>query len=251
MTVWETQTQLSQTQASHKSKNDNNDEILTKFKTNEAPKAIKMHTSQTSSKPARKPRSPSALPSHPSSSKVGKLNQNTPEPFFDAKSPQPGDLVMGTAGDIHHPAAEYLTVSPSFVVFGIVRSYTYIKWSSKEGREDWCNYTNNYKRLDVVWEPVISKLNRQRWVDETMDDNCKPPRDTTDHINLPTAIPPVHHSKVRIICKKNNCSVDGLNDFIQEWISQHFKFNMHSGWKFKTQQNKKAINDSKKARKCP
>ena len=62
---------------------------------------------------------------------------------------------MGTAGDIHHPATEYLTVSSSFVVFGIVRSYTYIKWSSKEGRESWNNYTNKYKRLDVVWEPVI------------------------------------------------------------------------------------------------
>ena len=64
---------------------------------------------------------------HPSAPKVGKFNQNTPEPFFDAKSPQPGDLVMGTAGDIHHPTAEYLMVSPSFVVFGIVRSYAYIK----------------------------------------------------------------------------------------------------------------------------
>ena len=43
------------------------------------------------------------------------------------------------------------------------------------------------------------------------------------------------------------CNVDKLNDFMQEWITQHFKFNMHSGWKFKTQENKKAMNDLKKS----
>ena len=106
MTVWETQTQLSQSQCSNKTKIDNNDEYWSQIKTNETPKATKMHKSESSSQPARKPRSPSALSSHPSAPKVGKLNQNTPEPFFNAKSPQPGDLVMGTAGDIHHPAAE-------------------------------------------------------------------------------------------------------------------------------------------------
>ena len=81
---------------------------------------------------------------------------------------------MGCAGDIHHPAAEYLAFDRTFIIFEVVRLYTYIKWSSKDGREDWNNYTNTFKRLDVMWEPVVSTLHSQRYIDETMEDKDKP-----------------------------------------------------------------------------
>ena len=60
------------------------------------------------------------------------------------------------------------------MVFGIVKGYTYVKWSSKEGEKEWANYTNNRKRLIVLREPVISELTSQRWIDTMVDAECKP-----------------------------------------------------------------------------
>ena len=84
------------------------------------------------------------------------MNVSTSDPPNNDEAPQSRDLVIVCAGDTYHPAVEYWTINPSYIVFGIIRSYTYIKWSSKRGREHWNIYTNNYKRLDVEWEPVIS-----------------------------------------------------------------------------------------------
>ena len=126
-----------------------------------------------------------------------------------------------------------MAVNPTFLVFGVVREYTYNKWNSKEGQEKWNNYSNNHKRLDIEWEPMVSETNSQRYIDETMGKETKP-GETNKYVDLPVAIPSTHHSKVKVLRKKNNCNVHGLNSFIQQWISNHFKFNIHSGWKFKT-----------------
>ena len=114
--------------------------------------------------------SPNAIPQKPSASKRGKLNANVMNPVFASKRPQPGDLVMATATDIHHPAIDYATIHPSYTLFGVVRSLTYVKWSSKDGREEWNNYGNNHKRLDIEWEPAVSHTHTQRWIDDTMAD---------------------------------------------------------------------------------
>ena len=175
------------------------------------------------------------------------MNSNPTPPAPTSDRPQPGDLVMATAGDIKHPAVDYHTVSPSYLIFGVVHSYTYIKWASREGGENWNNYTNNFKRLHVVWEPIYATLTSQRWIDEMMEEQCKP-ADQDKFVDIPTVIPPVHHVKVKVICKKNSCNIDGLNNFVQDWIAQHFKFNIHSGWKFKTIHKKKPTNDPKNAK---
>ena len=67
-----------------------------------------------------------------------------------------------------------MAVSPIFLVFSVVRGYTYIKWSSKEGQEKWNNFSNNHKRLDIEWELVVSETNSQRYIDGTMAEDTKP-----------------------------------------------------------------------------
>ena len=75
-----------------------------------------------------------------------------------------------------------------------------------------------------------------------MDDHCKPV-EQDEYVDIPTVISPVHYVKVKVMCKKNSCNIDGINTFLQEWIAEHFKFNIHSGWKFKTIYKKKLMND--------
>ena len=169
----------------------------------------------------------------PTDNTRGKLNSITIQPPFDPNSPQPGDLVMATAADIHHPAVNYEVVNPSYLLFGVVKNYTYIKWASKEGKENWCNYTNNHKRLTVEWEPLISQKTNQRWVDTTME-TPPPLNNQGPYRDLPVEIPPSHRMKLKVVCKKNSCRIDGLNPFVQEWIAAHFSFNIHYGWKHKT-----------------
>ena len=66
-----------------------------------------------------------------------------------------------------------------------------------------------------------------------MDDECKP-EVQNDYVDLPTEISPVHHTKIRVVLKKNSCNVNDLNAYFKDWIAKHFKFNIHMGWKFKT-----------------
>ena len=69
---------------------------------------------------------------------------------------------MVIAANIHHPAIEYATIYSSYTLFGVVRVFTYVKWSSKDGREEWNNYENKYKRLYVEWEPAVSHTHTKR-----------------------------------------------------------------------------------------
>ena len=68
-----------------------------------------------------------AIPRYPSAPKCGKMNSNVVNPALNPKAPQSGDLVVGLAGDIHHSATDYLTINPSYIVFGVVRVCSYVK----------------------------------------------------------------------------------------------------------------------------
>ena len=82
-----------------------------------------------------------------------------------------------------------------------------------------------------------------------MPDEYKP-GNQNDYVDLPMEIPSVHHTKNKVVLKKNSCNVDGLNGYFKGWIAEHFKFNIHMGWKFKTVvDEKKWRNDPKQKKK--
>ena len=64
--------------------------------------------------------------------------------------------------------------------------------------------------------------------------------------DFPVVIPPTHQSKVKIVYKKNNCNVDGLNGFTEQWIGRYFKFNIHSVRMSSTVNKGEKKNDLKK-----
>ena len=49
-------------------------------------------------------------------------------------------------------------------------------------------------------------------------------------VDLPTVVPLVQHSKINVVCKNN--LYHQWSKYFQDWVSQHFKFNIYSGWRF-------------------
>ena len=96
----------------------------------------------------------------------------------------------------------------------------------------------------MTWEPVMSESHSQRWIDTDEDDENKPAPDEK-YVDLPCDIPPVYHTKVRVICKKNSCNIRGLNKILQDWIEARFKYDIHHGWKSRTRDEIAKDNDPK------
>ena len=76
------------------------------------------------------------VPYHPSKNKREKLTVTPSNLPLDEKRAQPGDLLLATAVDIHHPAVHYQTVYPAYNVFGIVKQYTYVKLTNKKEKRN-------------------------------------------------------------------------------------------------------------------
>ena len=55
-----------------------------------------------------------------------------------------------------------------------------------------------------------------------MSGECKP-GDQNDYVDLPTDIPQVHHTKIKLVLKKNSHNVDGSNVYFKDWNVEHFK----------------------------
>ena len=52
------------------------------------------------------------------------------------------------------------------------------------------------------------------------------PGEQYNYVDLLTETPPMHHTKIKVVLKKNPCNLDGLNVCFQEWIAVYFKFNI-------------------------
>ena len=108
----------------------------------------------------------------PGNPKPPKLQNDWPYPGispirmpFSETVPQPGDLVMSTAGEILHPAVHNQSVDPSYILLGVVTAYTYVKWVSEEGQDQFDNYANNHERVVVTWQVIDSLVTAQRFID--------------------------------------------------------------------------------------
>ena len=150
-------------------------------------------------------------------------------PEYSTDKPQPGDLVMSTADDIHHPALAHRAIHPSRIIIGVVKEYTYVKWTTLKGKEEWTLYHNNFQRLSVIWEPVYSQSTGRRWIDSAM--SKRPPRVNKNHVvDEICEIPPTHEDNLKLLCKKVSCRLDGLNPFLSSWIKPRYLHDVNVGW---------------------
>ena len=62
---------------------------------------------------------------------------------------QPGDLVLSTVIDIHHPVMHYQSIKPTCPALGVARLCTYVKWVTSNGTSDWVGYENSHERLGI------------------------------------------------------------------------------------------------------
>lgn len=151
---------------------------------------------------------------------------------FSETQPQPGDLVMSTAGEILHPAVYNQSVDASYILLGVVTAYTYVKWVSEEGQDQFDNYANNHERVVVTWQVIDSLLTAQRFIDANYWP-CNLPRENNTTYDVIVDIPPTHVDKLKILCKKNSCKLSGLNEFLCEQIVIRFTYDMNLGWQHK------------------
>ena len=141
---------------------------------------------------------------------------------FSECVPQPGDLVMSTAGEILHLA----------VHLGVMTAYTYVKWVSEEGQDQFDNYANNHERVVVTWTVINSLLTGQYFIDSNYW-TCTLPRQNNMTYDVIVDIPPTHIDNLKILCKKNSCNSSDVNEFLCENIVSAFTYDMNLGWQHK------------------
>ena len=119
---------------------------------------------------------------------------------------------MSTAEEIKHPAVQTGSIDPSYIVFGVVDSYTYIKWVREEGQEEWVGCCNNHERVVVVWGVIDSLLTAQRFIDINFRP-CNRERQHNTTMDVDVEIQPTYQDNLKVLCKRNSCKLGGLNDF--------------------------------------
>ena len=140
---------------------------------------------------------------------------------------------MATAGDILHPTVHNHSVDASYIILGVVKAFTYIKWVSEDGKDRYDNYINNHERVVVTWA-VIDGLPTGHHVIDSNYWSCLLPRqnDTTYDVVINTPSP-THKKKLKMLCKKNCCKLSGLNEYLCETIVSGFTYDINLGWQHK------------------
>ena len=151
-------------------------------------------------------------------------------PEADKNIAQPGDLVMSTAKNIHHPAVRYRSINPAYLILGVVKSYTYVKWVTPKGTSDWAGYKNNHERLVVEWQTVDAVSTGQRYVD-TNHPSPPPLFNNPSLVDFYVDIPPAHVDNLNVVCKRNSANIEGLNDYMKAEIVKAFVWDVDYGWR--------------------
>lgn len=151
---------------------------------------------------------------------------------YDKTKPQPGDLVMSTAGEIGHPALSYNVIGINYVLFGIVKYFTYTKWHGPGREHDWEGYVKNNERLKVSWMSIEDDTTKVRYVDSTEPSPVLKSEDPT--LIFSVDIPPVHKDSLKLISKCNCSDLSMISEFARNEICDKFRFYTPEGWKHST-----------------
>jgi len=151
---------------------------------------------------------------------------------YDKSKPQPGDLVMSTAGEIGHPALTYNAIGNSYILFGIVKYFTYTKWHGPGKEAEWEGYVKNNERLKVSWMAINDDATSVRYVDSTEPSPRLPKEDPT--LIFSVDIPPVHKESLKLISKCNCSDLSMISEFARKEINEKFRFYTPEGWKHST-----------------
>ena len=139
---------------------------------------------------------------------------------------------MSTAGEIGHPALTYNAIGNSYILFGIVKYFTYTKWHGPGKEAEWEGYVKNNERLKVSWMAINDDTTSVRYVDSTEPSPRLPKEDPT--LIFLVDIPPVHKESLKLISKCNCSDLSMISEFARNEINEKFRFYTPEGWKHST-----------------
>ena len=119
--------------------------------------------------------------------------------------PQPGDVVMGRAGDLNHPTFLGNEISRNYYVMGVVRGFCYIREEFKYVKKNCYGDEDCNERLEVAWIKVKNGKNDR-------------------------AFAPPHKKQVHVIAKGTDPNLVGMNDYIIEQVKDNLFFAKSFGW---------------------
>ena len=134
------------------------------------------------------------------------MTSSTFEYGSDWNDAKPGDLVMATASDIAHPAFKEGFIANSYIMLGSVVEFVYVEWDTGMKDVNLDGVVEQHERLKVSWLDV----------EGVSDDDWG-------------VTPPVPQW-VKVIAKKGDHKLDGLNGFMTEEIRNNFFHTKRSGW---------------------
>ena len=129
----------------------------------------------------------------------------------DKTQPQPGDLVISTAGEIAHPAISYGHVGKAYIIFGVVKYFI----SSD------LKHTGNVSSNELLHINWMTLEEGNRYIDMASPEAEH--NSYGKYGDLYVEIDPVRKDKVRLLSKSNTCKLRGRNGFLKKAVMKHFK----------------------------
>ena len=123
---------------------------------------------------------------------------------------QPGDIIVGTAYDLSHPALVAGWISRNYLFYGAVKGFTYMDWDTGHKWPGNDGIVRNQERLIVDW--ILPEC-----------DGFDPRFDVWD------VIPPCS-CYCRVVAKKGDPEMLGINPFIKRELKRHFVYVVNEGW---------------------
>ena len=129
-----------------------------------------------------------------------------------------GDLVMGTADDINHPALDDNLIAPAFIFLGSIVGFRTRKWANGK--------TDDYDHPIVNWMNI--EIGGNRYQDHKdgnplFDDDCR-------CFNVFVSYDFINVSKLKLIAGKATTKVELHNNFIQDLVFDNFCHGSVRGW---------------------
>ena len=113
---------------------------------------------------------------------------------------------MAFASDIVHPAFKQGIIGCSYVVLGSVEGFVYQRWDTGMKDENWDGVVQQHERLKVNWLDVKG-VSDEDW-----------------------GVAPAVTQCVKVLAKKGDAKLEGLNIFMKKEIIENFFHTKQSGW---------------------
>ena len=130
-------------------------------------------------------------------------------------TPERGDIVMATAGNINHPALHYVDIGKAFLVFGVIQSFQTV--------EDWIDDDNDKTTTELIVVDWMTINRGKRYIHLGRSERLEESEsDLDDHFAF---IPAVEKSKVVLVAKRSSPQLGHLNDFLALAVGSYYTFN--------------------------